>query len=138
MSHKPNPASMRFRLRAARELCHVSYTDTFVPDTRFLLDNITKLFTVPIDDILSRKRKPNIALARQVLHFALYSAGYTYVEIGTNLDRDHSTVINSTRRVQSRLIRDMVFRKRIKNIIRDYHQYIKDDLADIASSFELF
>lgn len=57
-------------------------------------------FDVTIDDILGTCRVTEIVNARSLTCFLLRSAGTTYAEIGRQLERDHSTIIHSCRRVE--------------------------------------
>ncbi len=57
---------------------------------------------VPLDDLLGRKRHKSIASARRELYHALRWRGMSLPEIGSLLERDHTTILSGLRPSGSR------------------------------------
>lgn len=81
---------------------------------------VCKFFSVEKKEIVGPSRQQNIALARQFLMwFFKHELGYSYVSIGKMFgDRDHSTVMHATSKIDGLRKRDFRIQEKI-NLIRE-------------------
>jgi chromosomal replication initiator protein len=81
---------------------------------------VCKFFSVEKKEIVGPSRQQNIALARQFLMwFFKHELGYSYVSIGKMFgDRDHSTVMHATSKIDGLRKRDFKIQEKI-NLIRE-------------------
>lgn len=78
----------------------------------------SRAFEVPPRAIISRRRQPDIVLARQALTAALYQAYQTsYPQLGRLLNRDNSTLIYSVRKARRDAAADPDYAERLARIV---------------------
>ena len=82
---------------------------------------LNRLTGVPIDDIMSKKRHEDIAMARHLLMWALYDLyGYTTMEIGAMTRRHYTTVTYAVNMVNTQYIPKKM--EELKNKIKEYYK----------------
>lgn len=80
---------------------------------------VEKFFKVRIID---SGRSKTASFHRDFVYYVLHEIGYSYPEIGTILNRDHSSVVYGVRRFTKRLSTDermMVILKEVRNLLSD-------------------
>ena len=82
---------------------------------------LNRLTGVPIDDIMSKRRHEDIAMARHLLMWALYDLyGYTTMEIGAMTRRHYTTVTYAVNMVNTQYIPKKM--EELKNKIKEYYK----------------
>ena len=82
---------------------------------------IGEITGVPTDDIMSSKRHEDIAMARHLLMWALYSLyGYTTMQIGAMTRRHHTTVTYAVNMVNNTHLPKKM--EELKNKIKQYYK----------------
>ena len=80
---------------------------------------IAKFYDISVDDLISKKRKKTITIPRQIAMFLIKElTKKTHKEIGEAFNRDHSTVVNSLKKVKMNLESDIRIKKEIKELKR--------------------
>lgn len=75
-----------------------------------MITEFAKLVGVLEEDILGISRIPRVVEARQMYHFILKQAGFSFSEIGRLCGVNHATVIHSIKKVEMMLeIKDKIF-----------------------------
>jgi len=95
-----------------------------------LAEIVAREYGVTVEDILSKTRHKSVAVARHVIAYLgdqMFGLGST--EIGRQLDRDHSTIINSFEYCNNRLETDADFAERL-NRIRERYEAIETGETD--------
>ena len=78
----------------------------------------SRAFEVPPRAIISRRRLPTIARARQALYAALYRACETsYPQLGRLLNRDHTTVLYGVREAEADAAADPDYAERSARVV---------------------
>lgn len=62
-------------------------------DTKYLLLELARRYNIALDDLINRRHKQE-AIIRTVLARALRDLGFSMVEIGKLLGRDHTTILH--------------------------------------------
>ncbi len=76
---------------------------------------VAKFYDLSVDDLMSTKRQQSITIPRQIaMYLSKKITDETLDEIGISFSRDHSTVINSIKKVESLLKTDIKMQKDIK------------------------
>lgn len=57
-----------------------------------VINEVAKYFNIRVDELLSKRRYKEVAIARLVLYKVLYLTEKSVVQIGQKLNRDHSSV----------------------------------------------
>ena len=92
------------------------------------LDAVSKTFGVSIDDILGRTRVRRIAEARHAYFSIMRNVSrMSFVDIGSIMDRDHSTVIHSCNTVSNLLETDWTFKELYTLAIDEMRDDIKKE-----------
>jgi hypothetical protein len=102
-------------------------TNFDIPEEKLkkILEFTEEIFEVDINDVMKKNRKRKVALARHCLSYALYYYySLTFMSLGRLLNRDHSSIINSVKVVDSR----MSYQNEDKEMIEDYINNIKEFL----------
>lgn len=68
-----------------------------------VLEKTASAYGIEMDDLLSRTRRADIAVARQFAMHSLRVAGLSFPRIGKAFDRDHTTVIHAFNKVEKLL-----------------------------------
>ena len=80
---------------------------------------VGKFYDVTVDDLISNKRKKEITVPRQISMYLIKElTKNTHKEIGKAFNRDHSTVVNSLKKVKESLENDIRIEKEIKELKR--------------------
>lgn len=101
-----------------------NYKDYFYDKNRVLnseeiLDEVSKLYGIKIQDLKSKSRIASITTPRNIAMYLIYhhtQSSYEY--IGNLFNRDHSTVISSVKKI-SNLLENDEYLKKIVNKIKD-------------------
>lgn len=75
------------------------------------------------DALLGHNRKKQIMRVRQAIYLVARRCGHSYPQIGTVMDRDHSTVIHGTRVAEIHIERDPAYAAFVEEI---YAQAVKE------------
>lgn len=59
-------------------------------------------YRIPESVILGRNRSPAVVEARQLVMYRAHKAGFSSVQIGAALERDHATVLNGIKATKAR------------------------------------
>ena len=70
---------------------------------RTIIREVAKITGVSQDDILSSKRDRVTARARQMVMWKAHREGHSLTQIGTVLDRDHTSVLHGVRNINRKL-----------------------------------
>lgn len=70
-------------------------------DIAELLDRVCRHFSVTRAQLVSADRHAHIAQARQVAAWLLRERGFSYPAIGRELNKDHTTIMASVRKVNA-------------------------------------
>lgn len=82
---------------------------------------LNRLTGVPIDDIMSKKRHEDIAMARHLLMWTLYDLyGYTTMQIGAMTRRHYTTVTYAVKMVNTQYVPKKM--EELKNKIKEYYK----------------
>lgn len=85
-----------------------------------IINDIAAAFNVSAEDIRSKNRSAPISLARKVTIYVFREVkGMTYIEIGNELNRDHSTMTTSYKDVASMMKQKPELRNTIGDIIKN-------------------
>ena len=89
---------------------------------------VADYFNIGISDLKSKKRTKAVTLPRQIAMYILREiTEYSTTEIGYEFGgRDHTTVMHSVQRIESRMKTDSTFELTINNIIRTVKNEIKN------------
>lgn len=92
---------------------------TKVINIDIIMDEVSKHYNVSINDILSTKRNKDIAVPRQIIMYLCDKLTEdTKSNIGSKLNRDHSTVISGINKVREMIENDPSFEKNIDSLIK--------------------
>lgn len=79
---------------------------------------VADYYDVTTDDILSKKKPKNIAIARQMaMYICRMLLDYSLNRIGTEFNRDHSTVMHAIKLIESEIKKGSVLKNDYENII---------------------
>ena len=86
---------------------------------------VSESFNLSIEDLKSQTRKKHIVIARQTaMYFIKKYMKKSLSDIGNLFHRkDHTTVINSIKKVEKLKLEDVEFKRLFKNIDNDIHKY---------------
>lgn len=85
-----------------------------------IINDIAAAFNVSSEDIRSKNRSAPISLARKVAIYVFREVkGMTYIEIGNELNRDHSTMTTSYKDVASMMKKQPDLKNTINDIIKN-------------------
>lgn len=86
----------------------------------YILDAVSSAYTIPVQEILGRGRRSEVAHARQVVMFLAHKhSGLSSARIGNLLGgRSHATVLHGVSSVEKRMQKDEAYRKQIKSILQ--------------------
>ena len=78
---------------------------TYTPE--YIVEKIAAYYDVSVDEIKGKGKTKQVATARQVAIYLMRKlTGLTLMEIGTVLNRDHSTVLHAIRKIEDSLTSD--------------------------------
>lgn len=94
------------RSPVTKESAEYALRDILTPNQKkiispeFIIEVVAEHFNVSINDILSEKRDKSIALPRQIaMYLSKQYTSYNISEIGKVFNKDHSTVISNTKKI---------------------------------------
>jgi len=100
-----------------------------LPTTDTIIEETARYYALTPDDLRSQSRIRNTALARQIAMYLIRKlTNLSLKETGAAFERDHTTVINSIDRVESRL-KDPNDATEFSNVIRDITSNINNTKA---------
>ena len=83
----------------------------------FIIEKIAAYYNLSVEDILGKGKTKNIANARQTAIYLMRKlTGLTLAEIGGALNRDHSTVLHSIRKIEDSIATDSELADTIRDI----------------------
>ena len=83
----------------------------------FIIEKIAAYYNLSVEDILGKGKTKNIANARQIAIYLMRKlTGLTLAEIGGALNRDHSTVLHSIRKIEDSIATDSELADTIRDI----------------------
>lgn len=100
-----------------------------------LIEVITCFYNLKPDDVCGRQRKKNLVRARQVIcYFARKRLKQSYPLIGKRLgDRDHTTIIYSSRKIEGNLGKDKVLKLEIEiisKLLKERDRHLKEYFSE--------
>ena len=88
---------------------------TFTPE--YIVEKTASFYSLSPEDILSKGKTKNIAAARQIATYLMRKlTTLTLEEIGTVLNRDHSTILHSIRKIEESAHTDAALNDTIRDI----------------------
>lgn len=88
---------------------------SYAPD--YIVEKIAAYYNLSVEDILGKGKTKNIANARQTAIYLMRKlTGLTLAEIGSALNRDHSTVLHSIRKIEESIATDSQLADTIRDI----------------------
>ena len=107
---------------SAMKLIKVLQTDArSTPTPQLILSEVCRFYSIEDTVLRSTGKSKSVSEARQIAMYLLQElAGYTTIDIGRELNRDHSTVIHGVRKV--------------KNMLSDTSSGLQDNIRDIISN----
>lgn len=82
-----------------------------------LLECLANLYDITSADILGKSRKAHISEARIIFIYLMRHLGYSTTYLGELLNRDHTTMIYSTKTFDNRYKYDVMFRKKVDKML---------------------
>ncbi len=83
----------------------------------YIVEKIAAYYNLTVEDILGKGKTKNIANARQIAIYLMRKlTGLTLAEIGSALNRDHSTVLHSIRKIEDSITTDTELADTIRDI----------------------
>jgi chromosomal replication initiator protein len=105
-------------IELAREITN-SGAVTYVrrPTPKQLIEKVAQYYDVKLTDIYSKNRQAHIKTPRQVASYMLrYELNMTFPKIASVFEQDHSTVMNSVRKIELAVKLDMMMRQQVGDI----------------------
>ena len=88
-----------------------------VAAVRAIQASVAEAFCVPLALLMSRVRRPEIAVPRQIAMYLAYSeTTRSLPELGVLFERDHTTVLHALKAVGARIKRDPSFAELVGNV----------------------
>lgn len=110
--------SVRLAEKAVKDI--MSEGSGLVPSTSVILDEVAKIYNVPVSKLLSTARTKELVVPRQIAMYLIRSmTGLSLPDIGKKFNRDHSTVLHSINKVEVQLANDPSFSGQLKDIIKN-------------------
>lgn len=92
------------------------------------LDAVSKVFGVPIPDIMGRSRVRRVVEARHAyMSIMRNSTRMSLADIGSIMDRDHSTVIHSCRTAKNLIETDWIFKETYRFALDEMREQISNE-----------
>jgi chromosomal replication initiation ATPase DnaA len=82
-----------------------------------LLECLANLYDITSADILGKCRKAHISEARMIFIYLMRHLGYSTMDLGELLNRDHSVMIYNTKVFDNRYKYDVMFRKKVDKML---------------------
>jgi|GEM_PF-2330655 len=82
-----------------------------------LLECIANLYDITSADILGKSRKAHISEARMIYIYLMRHLGYSTTYLGEILNRNHTSMIYSTKTFDNRYKYDVMFRKKVDKML---------------------
>lgn len=92
-----------------------------------LLECLANLYDITSADILGKSRKAHISEARMIFIYLMRHLGYSTTYLGEFLNRDHTTMIYNTKTFDNRYKYDVMFRKKVDNMLEIVDLYGEKD-----------
>ena len=92
-----------------------------------LLECLANLYDITSADILGKCRKAHISEARMVFIYLMRHLGYSTTYLGELLNRDHTTMLYSTKTFDNRYKYDVMFRKKVDKMLEIVDLYGEKD-----------
>ena len=92
-----------------------------------LLECLANLYDITSADILGKCRKAHISEARMIFIYLMRHLGYSTTYLGKLLNRDHTSMIYSTKTFDNRYKYDVMFRKTVDNRLEIVDLYGEKD-----------
>lgn len=96
-----------------------------------LLECLANLYDITSADILGKCRKAHISEARMVFIYLMRHLGYSTTYLGELLNRDHTTMLYSTKTFDNRYKYDVMFRKKVDKMLEIVDLYREKDSGKI-------
>lgn len=91
-------------------------------DINMIISRVCTYYAVSRDDIMGTSRRADICLPRQIIQYLAYkNTGLSYPEIGKVFGRDHTTVMNSIKKITDKRGADMKLDTVIRKLEDDLH-----------------
>jgi len=88
-----------------------------VAAVRAIQASVAEAFCVPLALLMSRVRRPEIAVPRQIAMYLAYAeTSRSLPELGVLFERDHTTVLHACRAVAERVETDAGFAEMVGNV----------------------
>ncbi|MGN1095603.1 MAG: chromosomal replication initiator protein DnaA [Eubacteriales bacterium] len=86
-----------------------------------IVEEISKKYYITPEDLKSKKRSKDVAMARHVAIYTIRTAtGMSLKTIGQMFDRDHSTIMSSLDVVKDEMEKDAGFEHEVNSLIREF------------------
>ena len=91
-------------------------------DINTIISRVSTYYAVSRDDIMGTSRRADICLPRQIIQYLAYkNTGLSYPEIGKVFGRDHTTVMNSIKKITDKRKTDLNLDSVIRKLEDDLH-----------------
>ncbi len=114
----------RITVDTARNVLSGVITGTVPPTVvaEQIIENISKRYNISVEDIKSKKRTNDIALARHIAVYVIRSATTLSLKnIAKIFGRDHTTLLSSIDVVKGKIAEDSAFEYEINTIIKEFN-----------------
>lgn len=84
-----------------------------------ILEIVARVFEVEVAELIGSRREQHIQPARQAAAWALRRAGYSAVQAGRAMHRDHSTILYAAKRALELAAEDPDYRAQLREVERE-------------------
>ena len=115
----PNSLSLPMVQRYIRDVVSESLPDPVTVEK--IVEEVSRTYNVPSEDIFSRRKRADVAHARQISMYIISKVmkELSTTDIGKKFNRDHSTVIYAVDKVKEDLLENESERKIVEDIIKN-------------------
>ena len=99
----------------------ISVSSTPAETAEKIIESVSKVYDIPVEDIKSKKRSKEISMARHISIYVIRKITQMSVtDIGKIFNRDHTTVLASIDVVANEMTSDRNVDRTVQNIIKDF------------------
>ncbi len=99
----------------------ISVSSTPAETAEKIIDSVSKMYDIPVEDIKSKKRSKEISMARHISIYVIRKITQMSVtDIGKIFNRDHTTVLASIDVVSNEMNSDANVERTVNNLIKDF------------------
>ena len=115
----PNSLSLPMVQRYIRDVVSESLPDPVTVEK--IVEEVSRTYNVPSEDIYSRRKRADVAHARQISMYIINKVmkELSTTDIGKKFNRDHSTVIYAVDKMKEELLENEAEKKIVEDIIKN-------------------